>query len=317
MKALYEFVGTFLLLTIGIAGGYVYPDNLFNCALIWGVAVAVCITCTQEASGGHINPSYTLAFAIFRNFEKKKIIPYLLAQFSAGGVAAIAVQYWQGKVIEEKKTELIAKGLETSGPLIEMLVCNPDMSIEGSGRWLIGEALACFFSCWLVATLTDSNWKYSSIARPFVLGAGVFLDVAVSGKHCLALNPARDFLPRFVAAHSYGWEKAFFTSIYPLIPLFGPLIINCATFFFYDLFCSPVERHANTSNVSNASNASDGYETDDSVESVNGDIETANGETLPARAVVEPYRTPEQPRPGNSVSGPAVAGIELGDLPGR
>ena len=54
----------------------------------WALAVYL----TAGISGAHLNPAVTLALWLFACFERRKVIPYIVAQF-LGGFAAAALVY--------------------------------------------------------------------------------------------------------------------------------------------------------------------------------------------------------------------------------
>jgi Major intrinsic protein len=94
-ELLAEFIGTFLIVQIGC--GSVMSDifggafsGLFQVAAVWVVAVTIAISTTSSISGAHLNPSISVALALFRGFQWTKVIPYSIAQ-TLGAVAASAV----------------------------------------------------------------------------------------------------------------------------------------------------------------------------------------------------------------------------------
>lgn len=94
-KLLAEFIGTFLLVQIGC--GSVMSDifggafsGLFPIAVVWAVAVTIAIATTSAVSGAHLNPSISIALALFRGFQWRHVIPYAMAQ-TMGAAAASGV----------------------------------------------------------------------------------------------------------------------------------------------------------------------------------------------------------------------------------
>lgn len=92
-KYLVEFIGTFFLVfTVGMTvrtGAALAP-------LAIGASLMVMIFAGGHVSGAHFNPAVSLAVLIRGKLEAKDIIPYWVAQFLAGGVAALIVTYLIG-----------------------------------------------------------------------------------------------------------------------------------------------------------------------------------------------------------------------------
>src|ERR1700757_1521023 len=89
-KYIGEFIGTlFLVLTIGCtvvgAGtGVIAP-------LAIGAALMVMVFAGGHISGGHYNPAVTLGILIRGKVQPADVVPYWIAQFAGGAVAALAV----------------------------------------------------------------------------------------------------------------------------------------------------------------------------------------------------------------------------------
>jgi len=89
-KPLVEFIGTFfLVLTVGLAvrqGATLAP-------LAIGSVLMVMIFAGGHISGGHFNPAVTLAAFLRGRCDKRDVVPYWIAQFLAGVVAALLVNF--------------------------------------------------------------------------------------------------------------------------------------------------------------------------------------------------------------------------------
>lgn len=89
-KYVVEFIGTFfLVLTVGIAVRTSAP--LAPIAI--GSILMVMIFAGGHISGGHFNPAVTLAAFLRGKCDKGDVIPYWTAQFLAGVVAALIVNF--------------------------------------------------------------------------------------------------------------------------------------------------------------------------------------------------------------------------------
>ena len=97
-KYLAELIGTFALVFCGtgaivindVTGGTVTHVGI---GVTFGLIVTAMIFAFGKISGAHINPAVSIAFAITDRFDKKQLIPYIIAQligaFLASGVLRI------------------------------------------------------------------------------------------------------------------------------------------------------------------------------------------------------------------------------------
>jgi aquaporin Z len=91
-KYIAEFIGTFfLVLTIGCTGigagaGVIAP-------LAIGAALMVMVFAGGHISGGHYNPAVTLGVLIRGKVQAADVVPYMVAQFAAAAIAALAVKF--------------------------------------------------------------------------------------------------------------------------------------------------------------------------------------------------------------------------------
>jgi aquaporin Z len=87
-KYVVEFIGTFFLVfTVGIAVRTSAP----LAPLAIGSILMVMIFAGGHISGGHFNPAVTLAAFLRGRCDKADVVPYWVAQFLAGVVAALVV----------------------------------------------------------------------------------------------------------------------------------------------------------------------------------------------------------------------------------
>jgi len=174
-KAIVEFIGTFfLVLTVGCAvlGGL---GNFAPIAI--GSALMVMIYAGGHISGGHFNPAVTLACLLRGACTMKDAIPYWIAQFAAGIVAAIVVGILGYKV---------GNGVEGA----------PEAAAAAIGGAkiipaFIAEFLFTFALAWVVLNTatskdTDGNSNYA-LAIGFTVLTGAYAVGSISGG---AFNPA-------------------------------------------------------------------------------------------------------------------------------
>ncbi|HEY3607920.1 MAG TPA: MIP/aquaporin family protein [Pseudonocardiaceae bacterium] len=222
-----EFAGTLILILFGVgvvaqvvAGGLGGHDSI---AWGWGFGVMLGVYVAGRISGGHLNPAVTIALAVFKGFEWRKVAPYALAQFLGAFVAALIVRW--------NYTEVLSKidpghTLKSQG-VFSTLPGNGTLPVTDWGALrdqIIGTAILLF----LVVAITDvRNTSPLANLAPVVIG---FLIVAIGmawGTDAgYAINPARDFGPR-LASFFTGYGSAFhdqYGNLYFWIPIVGPIV---------------------------------------------------------------------------------------------
>jgi aquaporin Z len=89
-KYITEFIGTFFLVltvgctVVGAGSGVIAP-------LAIGAALMVMVFAGGHISGGHYNPAVTLGVLIRGKVQPADVVPYWIAQFAGGAVAALIV----------------------------------------------------------------------------------------------------------------------------------------------------------------------------------------------------------------------------------
>jgi aquaporin Z len=115
-KYIVEFIGTFFLVfTVGLA---VRQQGVVLAPLAIGSILMVMIFAGGHISGGHFNPAVTLAAFLRGRCERRDVLPYWVAQFLAGFVAALLVNVLLGGRVE---LSAVAKHPALSSFIVEFL----------------------------------------------------------------------------------------------------------------------------------------------------------------------------------------------------
>lgn len=244
-----EFFGTFLLVFFGCGcvaaavstGAQV---GIFQVAIVWGLGIATAIYLTGALSGAHLNPAVTVSMAVWSDFPKKRIVPYIVAQMSGAFVAAVVLHLiFAGALLTFENSNGIIRGQpgsEASAMVYGEYFPNPGghaltaasrlrMSMPAAfGAEVIGTAILLL----VIFCATDERNK----ARPQILTAasiGLTITVLISllGPLTMAcFNPARDLAPRLFSSLA-GWGSIPFQTngtgwltVYIVAPMLGGLL---------------------------------------------------------------------------------------------
>jgi len=222
-----EFAGTMILILFGVgvvaqvvAGGLGDHDSI---AWGWGLGVVFGVYVAARISGAHLNPAVTVALAVFKGFEWRKVAPYCVAQFLGAFVAALLVRWNYAEVLHKTDPGLTIK---TQG-VFSTLPGNGTAPINEWGALrdqIIGTAILLFLI--LAVTDTASTPPGANLA-PFIIGLIVVaIGMAWGTAAGYAINPARDFGPR-LASYFTGYGGAFRDQtgyLYFWIPIVGPIV---------------------------------------------------------------------------------------------
>ena len=164
-KYITEFIGTFfLVLTVGCAvviggAGVVAP-------LAIGACLMVMIYAGGHVSGGHYNPAVTLGVYLRGRCPKADVVPYWVAQFAAGALAALVLNYLKGDT-------------------------NPNPIVLKTGPALLAEFLYTFALVYVVlnsaTAKANAGNSFYGLAIGFTVVTGAFAVGSISGA---AFNPA-------------------------------------------------------------------------------------------------------------------------------
>jgi glycerol uptake facilitator protein len=208
----------------------------------WGLAVTFAIYVAGGISGAHINPAVTLAFAARRGFPWRKVPGYIAAQMLGAFLGALLVYIvYKGAIDSYERANHITRGDPSSVPTYSIFATFPAKYL---GNWIgpfidqiVGTA---FLVAFVFAVVDDINQPVRANLAPLVVG---FIVVAVGlsfGANAgYAINPARDFGPRFFAWIA-GWGKVAIPGDYGnvngylWIPIVGPILGGLVGAYVYD-----------------------------------------------------------------------------------
>ena len=235
-----EFVGTFVFLFCGIGcvAGLKLAGASFGqweVSITWGLAVTMGVYLSAGVSGAHLNPSVTIALAFFGCFEKRKIVPFILAQTLAGFCAAGLVYALYKNLFAAALTAAAGDAAQTTA-LAGVFCTFPNPGISMVQAFLTEMVITAILMSLIMALTDDGNGVPRGAMAPLLIGFLVALIGASFGPLTgFAMNAARDFGPRLFAYFA-GWGSDVMTG-YPLsdlitipyfiIPLTAPIVGAC------------------------------------------------------------------------------------------
>lgn len=163
-KYIVEFIGTFFLVfTVGLAVRTSAP----LAPLAIGSILMVMIFAGGHISGGHFNPAVTLAAFLRGKCARSDVVPYWVAQFLAGAVAALLVN-------------VVLHGRVTGNAPLHPTIAS-----------FIVEFLFTFALCWVVLNVATAKGTLGNSFYGLAIGFTVFVGaVTVGGISGGAFNPA-------------------------------------------------------------------------------------------------------------------------------
>ncbi len=219
----------------------------------WMFAVVMGIYVAGGITGAHLNPAVTLGLAVRRKFPWNKVLPYMGAELVGAIFGAMIVYMVYGPAIQA--WDLAAKTVPSAGNALasySIFATFPAPYFHGSVVGpLVDQIVGTAFLLILVLAITDGrNLAPAGNMGPWLVGAAVgAIGMSYGPNAGYAINPARDFGPRFVA-WLFGWGKvafpgtysagAFHFSNYFWIPIVGPLVGGVVGVLLYDYFIGDV-----------------------------------------------------------------------------
>lgn len=229
-----EFLGTGLLIFFGV--GCVAALKLagasfgqWEISIIWGLGVALAIYLTAGVSGAHLNPAVTIALWLFARFDKRKVIPFIIAQF-AGAFCAAALVYglYYNLFTDVEQAQHITRGSVESLSLAGTFSTYPNPHITLAQAFAVEMSITAILMAVILALTDDGNGIPRGPLAPLLIGLLIAVIGASMGPLTgFAMNPARDIGPKAFAWLA-GWGNVAFTGgkeiPYFLVPLFAPVV---------------------------------------------------------------------------------------------
>jgi glycerol uptake facilitator protein len=228
-----EFFGTMLLLILGcgvVANVVLHQSKGQHSGWIvitfgWAMGVFVGVyTAVHLGGSGHLNPAVTIALALFKDFDKTLILPYLMAQMSGAMVGSIVVWMAYKHHFDATSDKDLIRAVFCTAPAIRNYKYNVLTEIIGTFVLLFG-ALA-------LSPPTDALGTLNALpVALLVLGIGLSL----GGPTGYAINPARDLGPRIAHYLLPIKTKGDSDWDYAWVPVAGPVIGACIAVIIYNI----------------------------------------------------------------------------------
>jgi len=234
-----EFFATYVFLLIALSMNAQYKFHASEAAsnfppyFIWGLALMLGMFIGRSVSAAHLNPAITLAFSLFRNFPKRKVLGYWIAQGLAAFLAAATVYaVFHSSIHRFDGGHRQVSGDQATGDIFYVV---PQAGTSFGNRFsleLIGTMiLVTVFCC-----VTDRyNNQDIGALLPAIVGltlTAIFMSMGY--ETMLSVNPARDLGPRLFALLFYGMGAFSNHGYYFWVPSVAPLVGACLACCFYD-----------------------------------------------------------------------------------
>jgi len=212
-----ELIGTIIFVFIAKATGFaLWPlagtqqAAHLQGALGAGLGLMLGILVTAEVSGGHFNPTISIAWCVCGRMPWRKLPAYLIAQFlgSALAVLLVLVVYWE---LAEKAGPSLGLGLASF----------PGLSTPPYwGSLVADQVVASTLLLLAFSSIVERKLQPGPLLMALSV-TGIILSLGMNAG--CAMNPSMDFCARALAAAWSGSSVPFSTSSpYWLIPLILP-----------------------------------------------------------------------------------------------
>ena len=216
-----EFLGTSMMMIIGngVVANIVLPKTkgnnggLISIVLGWTIAVFVGVYISNSASGAHLNPAVTIAFASAGKFSWSLVPSYLLAQLLGSMLGAFVV--WM--VYKDH-----FNACENAGDQLACFSTGP--SIRRLPQNFIVETVASFIFILGIFYIKPAGVELGTFSALPVALLVAGIGFGIGGPTGWAINPARDLGPRIMHFVLPMKGKGPSDWAYAAIPVFGPIV---------------------------------------------------------------------------------------------
>lgn len=229
-----EFLGTGLLIFFGVGcvAALVLTGANFGqweISITWGLGVAIAVYVTGGISGAHLNPAVTLALATFCGFDKRKIVPYIVAQVAGAFCFAALVYFLYGSLFTEwETTHNVVRGSQESLGTAGIFSTYAKPQLSNLHAFFVELTITAVLMTGILALGDNNNGAPKGFAAALLIGVLIAVIGASLGPLTgFAMNPARDFGPKFFA-YMAGWGDMALTggrdNPYFWVPILGPIV---------------------------------------------------------------------------------------------
>lgn len=217
-----EFIGTFLLITVGasvnanvvLQSTKGHGSGWVNITIGWGIAVFLGVYAATSLGGsGHLNPAVSIGIAAFGGLTPSLLPGYIVAQIL--GAFAGAVLTWMAFYAHFKNT---------SDPDAILAVFSTSPAIRNTPSNLLTEIIGTFV---LVLGALSASPAASTLGALDALPVALLvigIGMGLGGPTGYAINPARDLGPRIAHALLPIDKKGPSDWAYAWIPIVGPIV---------------------------------------------------------------------------------------------
>lgn len=185
----------------------------------FGFGGAMGIIASGKVSGAHMNPAVSLAFFLTGRLSIVRFILYVSGQLLGAFVAALAV------------FTLYIDQLKSYGPdqfsmkTASIFATYPNDTVSVFGAFWDQTVSTAIFVLYILSFCDTKNSGIPTGAAALLFGTTITVMAGSAGFNCGgAINPARDFGPRFFTLIAgWGWEPFQANSHFFWIPIVGPM----------------------------------------------------------------------------------------------
>lgn len=233
-ECLAEFIGTGLIIFFGagcvsalVLAGATF--GLWEISITWGFGVSIAVYVTGGVSGAHLNPAVTLALAVWKGFDKRKVLPFIVSQMAGAFCAAALVYFLYSNLFTQwEVTHHVVRGSVESLGTAGIFSTYPHAMLSNTQAMVVELVITAVLMMSILALTDDNNGAPKGFAAALLIGILIAVIGASMGPLTgFAMNPARDFGPKFFA-YLAGWGDVALTggrsNPYFWVPIVGPIL---------------------------------------------------------------------------------------------